>query len=109
MMKSKDKSPKPSVEFIRIFFPSSAEEIIAVRIAGILASVFGEQVTRLRPDTRLKEVFGWAGADSLDAVNFIMELEEFSGLEIEDDFASDFEKWTFRELVEYATRRNRDA
>jgi len=95
------------VQFIRLFFPSPLEEEVAVQIAGLLASVVGEQIKHLRPDTRLSEIFRWA--DSLGTAEIVMLLEELFGHEIDDNFAADFDQQTFRGLVEYASCRNRAA
>lgn len=92
------------VELIRLFFPVPLEEKIAVRWARVLASVLGDQVAQLRPETTLTEIFKWAELCSLDLVEFILSLEQELGWDLEE-FLDDFDQTTFRELVRHAARR----
>lgn len=50
----------------------------------------------VKPETRLKEDLG---ADSLDLIDLIMELEEELGIEIEDDAAANFS--TIQDVLDY--------
>ena len=106
-MKGDINTPRADIEFIRLFFRSRHEEALAIRIARLLASVVGDRITQLRPETKLSEIIRWS--DSLDAVGVVMRLEEVFGHAIPDDMADDFEHLTFRELVEYASESNHAA
>jgi acyl carrier protein len=89
-------------------FSSPEEQSTAIRLALFFASIVGDRITRLRPSTKVSEVFLWA--DSFDAVELAINLEKCIGREIEDDLAADFDQQSFRELVEYAlcNRRARE-
>jgi len=90
------------VAFIRLEFPPHQRDI-AQRLAVVFAGVVGRKISNLRPESRLDEVLGWGGAESLDAVEFVMTLEEECGSEIEDTFAQSWIRMTSRDLVEHVS------
>ena len=92
---------KPSVEFIRMFFNSSAEEAFAVRCAEVLASLAGERIDQLRPDTKWAEILQWAGPTPVHVVLFAEVLKKEFGADAKEIIANS-EFMTFREFVEYA-------
>jgi len=88
-------------EFIRLFFKSPKQEQLAVRCARFIASLVGERIADLRPDTRWSEIFQWAGRSPAHTVAFTFALKKEFGSAakgIIDDPAC----MTFREFVEYA-------
>ena len=94
----------PSVEFIRLFFKSQAEEQFAVRCAQFLAGMVGERVTLLRPDTKWSEIFEWVGSSPVHATLSAFALRKEFGADAKEaiDNAAFL---TFREFVEYVCRR----
>ncbi len=94
----------PNVDFIRLFFPSPSEEPVAVHWAQVLASMIGEQVMMLRPDTTWGEIFTWIEAVDDDDVKLALELAEMQWFDSDTEpTVDDLEQMTFREFVEYAT------
>src|SRR5258705_11939057 len=91
------------VEFIRIFFPSPIEEEVAIRWAKRLASVIGERVEELRPNSLFSEIFDWVKADGFDVAEFVMALEDEFGKDL-DVLLDDLDHLTFRGFVEYMSK-----
>jgi len=91
------------VAFIRLDFPPTQGDT-AQAIASVFVELVGPTIARLRPEHRLGEILNWAATDSLDAVEFVMALEEEFAFQIDDDFAARLEQRTFREFVEYVSR-----
>ena len=88
------------VAFIRLDFPPSQRDI-AQRLAAMFGCFVGKEIAKLRPEHTLEAILTWGGADSLDTVEFVMTLEEDFGFEMDDKFAKDWSKRTFRDLVEH--------
>lgn len=97
---------QPDVEFIRLFFPTPAEEAVAVRLAGLFASWVGQDVAKLRPESRMGELWALVSARGQDGFGFFTAMEERLGIDL-DPFGDDFGELTFRELVQYAAAVNR--
>src|SRR5262245_25221276 len=91
------------VAFIRLDFPPHQRDV-AQKLAVSFACIVGTAIARLRPDHRLQEILGRGGADSLDALEFVMTLEEEFGFEVGDDFAQRWGDNTFRDLVEHVSQ-----
>src|SRR5437764_8888353 len=72
----------PSVEFIRLFFKSPAEEEFAVRCAEFIAGVVGERVLQLRPDTKWSEILQWFGPKPVHGALFTMLLKKKFGADV---------------------------
>ena len=95
-------------EFIRLFFKSPKQEQVAVRCSRFIASMVGERIADLRPDTRWSEIFQWAGRSPAHTVAFTFALKKEFGAaakQIIDDPAC----MTFREFVEHASGPDRNA
>ena len=95
-------------EFIRLFFKSPKQEQLAVRCSRFIASLVGERIADLRPDTRWSEIFEWAGRSPAHTVAFTFALKKEFGAaakQIIDDPAC----MTFREFVEHASGPDRNA
>src|SRR5216684_8575800 len=93
------------VEFIRLLFRDPIEEEIAHCWATRLAKLLGGQVLKLRPETTLAEILGWAVAANVESMDFVVVFEP----ELRMDFAQfldDYTETTFREMVEYCARRS---
>jgi len=101
-------NPKPSVEFIRMFFKSPTEEQFAVRCAEFVASFVGERVILLRPDTKWSEIFQWVGPSPIHAALFGVALKKEFGADAKEIIAT-AEFMTFREFVEYVCRHEHNA
>ncbi len=95
-------------ESIGIFFPVPGEEQMAVRIAQVLSSLVPDYIAALRSDTTLTDIFSWAEGNRTDTVQFVESLERELGFEF-DEFICDLDRTTFREIVEYAVRRQSHA
>lgn len=79
-----------------------------MRCARFIASLVGERIADLRPDTRWSEIFEWAGRSPAHTVAFTYALKKEFGAaakQIIDDPAC----MTFREFVEYACGPERKA
>ena len=96
-------TPAGELESIGIFFQVSSEEQMAVRIARLLSRLVPDYIAALRPETTLTEIFSWAASSRRDTVHFVESLERELGFELEE-FIDDFDRTTFREVVEYAVR-----
>jgi len=91
-----------------LFFKSPAQEVFAVRCAKLIASMVGERIADLRPDTKWSEIFQWAGPSRTHTVVFEFALKkEFDAAAKE--LIADPESMTFREFVEYACNPNHNA
>lgn len=90
--------------FVRLEFPP-AERDIAHRLAVAFAEVVERDIVRLRPEHTLVEILGWRGADSLDTIEFVLELKQERRFNIADDFAGSCSGKTFRELVRHIANR----
>lgn len=97
------RTPTQTAEAIGIFFPVVGEEVLAIRVARLLAELVPDFVSVLRPETTLTQIFDWAKSNRTDTVRFVDSLERELGIEL-DEFIDDFDHTTFRELVEYAAR-----
>ncbi len=95
---------EPSVEFVRLFFKSPKEEVLAVRCAQSIARLVGDRVLQLRPDTTWSKIFGWRGAGPASAALFMVALRREFGVSVKQiKAAADF--MTFREFIEYVCGR----
>ena len=101
-------TPAGEAEAIGIFFPVPSEEQMAVRTARLLSRLVPDYIAALRPETTLAEIFSWAESSSTDTVQFVESLERVLGFEF-DEFIDDFDRTTFREVVEYAVRHQSHA
>jgi len=72
-----------NVAFIRLDFPPVQRDM-AQAIAVALARFVGPAITRLRPEHTFGEILSWSESASLDAVEFVMILEEKFADEIDD-------------------------
>lgn len=72
------------------------ENKVREEVTDMIVELFGVSKQEVREGSRFKEDFG---ADSLDAVEFIMKLEERYNIEIPDDKAE--KMTTFGEAVKY--------
>jgi hypothetical protein len=102
------KTKDADVEFIRLFFPSPAEEAVAVRLARLFAAFAAPDVAALRPSTQMSEIWHWAETRCQDVVSFVVAMEDELGADL-DGLADGFDHVTFRELVEYAVSHNHDS
>lgn len=68
------------------------------KVSNILQSQLGVDEDQVQPDSRL---IGDLGADSLDTVDLVMEIEEEFGLDILDEDWVDKKDCTVREVVEF--------
>ncbi len=100
--------PKVSVEFIRMFFKSPAEEEFAVECAGFIANVAGDRVLELRPDMQWSEILQWFGSKPAHMALFAMLLKKRFGKDVNEVIASSG-FMTFREFVEYVCRHQEGA
>ncbi|MGQ0835176.1 MAG: hypothetical protein ACT4O5_09700 [Gammaproteobacteria bacterium] len=89
---------------IRLHFKPHLRDI-AEEAALAFVPLVGPRIKQLRPDTAMGEVIAWAKEAplarkvSLDWVESIMALEEIVDSQITDEFAEEFERHTFREVV----------
>jgi hypothetical protein len=100
--------PKPSVEFIRMFFKSPTEEEFAVECAEFIAKFVGDRVLDLRPDTRWSEILQWFGPKPAHAALFAMLLKKRFGKDVKEIIAAS-EFMTFRVFVEYVCNHEHSA
>jgi hypothetical protein len=100
--------PSPSIEFIRLFFKSPAEEAFAVHCAEFIAGVVGERVLQLRPDTKWSEILHWFGPKPAHRALFAMLLKKRFGKDVNEIVAAP-EFMTFREFVEYVCTQHQSA
>jgi hypothetical protein len=91
-----------------MFFESPTEEEFAVRCAEFVASLAGERVTLLRPDTKWSEIFQWVGRNPVHTALFTLLLKKRFGHDV-DEMVAVAEFMTFREFVEYVCRPERSA
>ena len=94
-------------EFIRLFFKSPEQEQLAVRCARFIASLVGERIVDLRPDTRWSEIFEWAGPSPAHLAAFTFALKKEFGAAAQL-IIDDPECMTFREFVESACGAERE-
>lgn len=92
---------KPSIEFIRLFFKSPADEEFAVRCADFIAGVVGDRVLELRPDTKWSVILQWLGPKPAHPALFAMLLKKAFGPDVKEVIDAP-EFMTFRDFVEYA-------
>ena len=95
-----------SVDFIRLLFTDPVEEAIAYRWATRFARVVGGQAPRLRPETTLDEMLGWAAGTNADSMDFVLVFEPELRMELRD-FLECAEQVTFREMVQHYADRFR--
>ena len=91
-----------------MFFKSPTEEEFAVCCAEFIASVVGERVLQLRPDTKWSEILQWFGPKPVHGALFAMMLKKKFGTDVEEIIAAS-EFMTFREFVEYVCHREHSA
>jgi hypothetical protein len=104
-LESTEGSNDVGVEFIRLLFRDPIEEQIAYLWATRLAKLLGGEVLKLRPETTLAEILGWAVKAKVESMDFVVIFEP----ELRMDFAQfldDYTETTFREMVEYCARRS---
>ncbi|MGH8248328.1 MAG: hypothetical protein ACREUU_18065 [Gammaproteobacteria bacterium] len=99
---------KASVEFIRLFFKSPAEEECALRCARCVASMVGERIADLRPDTKWSEIFQWVARTPAHTVAFVFALKKEFGA-AGKALIADPDAMTFREFVEYVCSPDHNA
>lgn len=75
------------------------EEIFS-RVVVVVAEEFGRELTEVKEELRFSEDLG---ADSLDAVEVVMKLEEVFGIEIPDEEAEPL--LTVKAVVDYLDRK----
>jgi|SRR5882672_12353299 len=92
------------VEFIRLLFRDPIEEQIAYLWATRLAKLLGGEVLKLRPETTLAEILGWAVAANAESMDFVVVFEPELRMEFAQ-FLDNYTDTTFREMVEYCARR----
>ncbi len=100
--------PASSVDFIRIFFKSPAEEEFAVTCAEFIARIVGERVLLLRPDTKWSEILQWLGPKPGHSVVFALLLRRKFRADM-DEFLAASSVTTFRDYVEYVCRHQPSA
>jgi len=87
-----------------MFFRSPKEEEFAVRCARFLASLVGERVRLLRPDTKWSEIIDWFGPDLVHAALLATALNKEFGVCAKEIIANP-EFMTLRDFVEYVCSR----
>lgn len=69
---------------------------VRATVRAILAEQFAVLEANVHDDSRLVEDFG---ADSLDLIEIVMEIEEVWGWELSPEKSEEMEHWSVRDLV----------
>lgn len=66
------------------------------KVEDIIAEILDIEKKKVTPDANLENDLG---ADSIDAVDMLMELEKEFYIDIPDEVVDDYEKWTPHEVA----------